>query len=61
MKKKSYKFGSVEAIVAAGSNERQAMEGIGKNLAEKVKHPGPDDQALLQPRGGRQITHGIVE
>ncbi|UCD81906.1 MAG: hypothetical protein JSW26_10905 [Desulfobacterales bacterium] len=30
-------FGSVEAIVAASSNELQAVEGIGKNLADRIK------------------------
>jgi len=37
VKKKSYKFGRIEAIVAAGGNELQAVVGIGKILAEKIK------------------------
>lgn len=30
-------FGSVAAIIAASSNELQAVEGIGKNLADRIK------------------------
>ena len=32
-------FASVEAIAAAGSNELQAVEGIGKNLPTELGRP----------------------
>ena len=31
------RFGSVEAVIAAGTDELQTVEGIGKNIAEKIK------------------------
>jgi DNA excision repair protein ERCC-4 len=30
-------FGSVEAVITASSNELQAVEGIGQNIADKIK------------------------
>ncbi len=30
-------FGSVEAIIAASSNELQTVEGIGKNIADGIR------------------------
>jgi len=30
-------FGSVEAVISAGSEELQAVDGIGKKIAEKIK------------------------
>jgi len=31
------KFGSVEAVISAGSDELQSMYGIGNNVADKIK------------------------
>jgi DNA excision repair protein ERCC-4 len=31
------KFGSVEAVISAGSSELQAVYGIGKNVADKIR------------------------
>ncbi|UCF95473.1 MAG: hypothetical protein JSW39_15445 [Desulfobacterales bacterium] len=31
------RFGSIEAVISAGINELQTVDGIGKNIAEKIK------------------------
>lgn len=46
------KFGSVEGVISAGSDELQAVYGIGKNVADKIKWAVSEEMKLY----GNEIT-----
>jgi ERCC4-type nuclease len=50
-------FGSVEAVISAGSDELQAVDGIGKKVADKIRWAVSEEMKPYFSKTSVQETH----